>query len=123
MKVLVNGIDITDYIVIDSYSMNSEEAFESWLDGNKVEHRIIVSEKVSGSFEVVLSNKNNMPTEEFLTLWNNAVNNHIVTILVYVMNKGQNKMINAFYKMECTKHEKLADGSFLDLMTIELQER
>lgn len=123
MQVILNGKDITELIVIDTYTMDSEQSYESWLDGNKVEHRIIVAEKVIGSFDVVLTNKNDMPIADFLQLWNSAVENGYVTILVYVTNKAENKMINAYYTMKNTKHEKLADGSFLDVLTIELQER
>jgi len=123
MQVIINGTDITDYIVTETYKMDSEETFESWLDGNKVEHRIIVAEKVKGTFDVVLTNKNNMPTADFLTLWNSAITDGYITMLVYVANKAENKMINAYYTMQTNKHEKLADGTFLDVLTIEIQER
>lgn len=123
MQVLVNGTDITNYIVVDSYEMDSEQSYEAWTDGNKVEHRIVIAEKVKGSFKVALSNKNEMPISDFLTLWNSAVSNNYVTITVYVTNKAANKTINAYYTMKNTMHQKLADSSFLDVLEIEIQER
>ena len=45
---LINGVDYTPYIVDGSYAIDSEDVYESWDDGNRVEHRIVVTQKVVG---------------------------------------------------------------------------
>ena len=49
---VINGVDYTPHIVDDSYDINSNDVYESWEDGNKVEHRIPVTKKKSLSFHL-----------------------------------------------------------------------
>ena len=116
--------DITNYIVEGTYNMNAFDSSESWEDGNFVEHRIIVKKKVSGSFDVVCSNRaNSITVADFLALWNSAVNNGVVTIGVDVLNEGVFKSVDAYYSIENKTHDRAGDGSFIDVFTISIKER
>lgn len=122
--VVVNNTDITPYIVDGSYKINAEDSSESWEDGNKVEHRIVVKEKVKGSFEVVCSNRTGSITlANFLSTWNGAVSNKVVTLGCRVLNTGAFEAINAYFKIENTLHDLAADGSFIDKLKITITER
>lgn len=123
-QVVVSSTDITKYIVGGSYKLNSEDQYESWKDGNLIEHRIIVSTKIRGTFQVVLSNKRrDMTLEDFMTLWNSAVSNKVATIGVRVANTGVFKAIECYYSMKNVTHDLSADGTFVDVIEIEISER
>ena len=124
MQVVVNNADITNYIVEGSYKMGSSNASESWEDGNKKEHRVIIATKISGQFQVVCSNRaNSITLNDFLALWNGAVTNGVVTLGVYVLNKGTFEAIEAYYEIENVKHDRAGDGSFIDVLEIKITER
>ena len=124
MQVVVNNTDITNYIVEGSYKMDSSDTYESWRDGNMKEHRIIVSQKISGKFQVVCSNRSNSITlANFLTLWNGAVSNGVVTLGVYVLDTNSFEAIEAYYEIENVKHDRAGDGSFIDVLEITITER
>lgn len=123
MLVEVNGIDITEHIIKKSYSVNSESIYNSWLDGNSREHRIYTRKKVSGSFEVVLYGKGGMTTQAFLQNWNEAVQNNVVTLYVYVNNDDKMEPIEAFYEITGEDHRELNNGDYCNILTIKIEER
>ena len=122
MKIIIGLRDITDLVVVDSYKMDSTQLYESFDDGNRVEHRIPISDKVDGQFEVALSDKN-CTIEEFMNLWREAETNGYVMATVYVTNRGVMKTINAYYTMTSKKHERTAKGTYVDVLEIKLEER
>lgn len=123
MLVSVNGVDITKYISPKSYKMNAEKVYESWLDGNYVEHRIYTREKVSGSFQIALFGLDNMDTQAFIDLWNGAVDNEVVTILVFVQNTNKMEALNAYYEFDGKAHREMINGNYCDILTVSIQER
>jgi hypothetical protein len=124
MKVVVNNTEITNYIVEGSYKMDSSDTYESWKDGNMREHRIVIAQKINGAFQVVCSNRSNSITlTDFLTLWNSAVNNGVVTLGVYVLDTNSFEAIEAYYEIENVKHDRAGDGSFIDVLEITITER
>ena len=124
MKVVVNNTEITNYIVEGSYKMDSSDTYESWKDGNMREHRIIVAQKIVGSFQVVCSNRSNSITlADFLEVWNGGVSNGVVTLGVYVLDTNSFEAIEAYYEIENVKHDRAGDGSFIDVLEITITER
>ena len=123
MLASINGVDLTPYIDEKSYIMNAEDTYESWLDGNYVEHRIYTTTKIRGSFVVCLYGKDGMNTQTFLETWSGGVNNHIATILVYCQNTDSMEAINAFYAFEGTFHREMINGAYCDKLTISISER
>lgn len=123
MRIFVGKTEITDLVVVDSYKMDSSQKYESFTDGNRVEHRIITAKKIDGQFSVVLCNKNNCNLEQFIELWNSAVTNGYVTLTVYITNMGKMETINAYYTMATKTHEQLADGTYIDVLEIKVEER
>lgn len=121
---VVNNTDLTAHIVSGSYDVNSEDQYESWKDGNYREHRIIVTSKVSGSFDIACSNRTGSITlAEFLDLWNGAVDNGVVTIGLYVPNKDKFEALEAYFDIETKDHILSGDGNFIDVLKITIKER
>ena len=121
---VVNDTDLTAYIVAGSYNIDSADQYESWKDGNFKEHRIIVTNKVSGSFEIACSNRTGSITlADFLETWNGAVDNGVVTLGLYIPTRDKFEALEAYYDIKVKDHILSGDGNFIDVLTIELQER
>lgn len=123
MQIFIGSNNITDIVVVDSYKMDKTQEYESFNDGNMVSHRIITAEKISGQFNVVLSEKNNCTLEQFTNIWNMAVTNGCVLATVYVTNTGKIETINAYYSITSQQHTLTACGTYLDILEIKLEER
>lgn len=123
-NIIIGQTNISDYIVHDTYKMDAKSQYESWMDGNYVEHRVIVTEKVEGSFDVVCSNLDGSITlADFMDIIANAENNGVITCNVYVTNKGAAEAIDAYYTVTSKEHTMKADGTFVDVITVALKER
>lgn len=121
--VTVNGTNITPYINRKTYKMNQEDIYESWENANMIESRILIRTRIKGSFEVSVYGRNDMDYEAFLSLWNSAVDNGVVTIGVYVQNTNEFEAIEAYYKTSGVAHNRLMGGSYFDRVTFEIEER
>ena len=121
--VTIGTTDITPYINWETYKMVSESMYESWKDGNFVEHRIYTRTRLSGSFDVWLCGMNGMDTDAFITLWNSAVNNNTITLGVYDQTSNSMKAIQAFFVITPSKHKEMVNGSYFDVFHIEVTER
>ena len=122
-KAIIGNIDISDLVVEESYKMDEESMYEEWKDGNGVKHRIYTEPKIKGSFDVVLSNQNNCTLSQFKTLINNATTNHVLMGAFYCTNTGLIKAVNAYCQLTNKKHTLTADGSFIDIETVEIVEK
>lgn len=123
MLVLINGVDLTPYINPKTYNMNAIKKYESWEDGNWIEHRIYQRAKIQGSFDVVLYGGNNMTTSNFLETWNGAVNNEVVIIKVFVQNTNTFELIEAYFDFDGKFHREMINGEYCDKLTIKIMER
>lgn len=123
MLAAISDVDITEYINEKSYKMNAEKDYDSWLDGNRREHRIYTRTRVEGSFEVALYGKNNMLTQNFLDLWNSVVDNEIITMLVFVQNTNKMEAIEAYFEFTGKSHRKMVNGNYCDVLTVKIKER
>ena len=120
----VSSTDLTKYIVAGSYKVNTKDAYESWEDGNMLEHRIIVTRKVEGSFEIGCSDTlGGISLADFLALWDAATDNGVATIGVYVPNLNEFKAINCYYSISSKEHILSAGGEFIDVLTVTIKER
>lgn len=121
---VVNNTNLTPYIVDGTYSINSADTYESWKDGNMVEHRVIITHKISGSFEIACSNRaNGITLSDFLDLWNGIVDNGVAQIGVWVPNKGSFEAIDCYYEITNKEHILSGDGEFIDVLTVNVKER
>lgn len=123
-NVVISSTNIKNYIVAGTYKMDSSDSYESWLDGNFVQHRVIVTSKINGSFDVVCCNKTGSITlADFYDIFGDSQDEGVVICSVYVTNRGQQRTIEAYYKITTKEHTLLADGSFLDVLTVTIEEK
>ena len=121
--VVVDNTDITPWIVPDSYKLVPTEKYESWEDGNYVEHRIYTRTKITGTFNVWTAESRGMDTDAFMEHWNNATHNKITTLGVYDNVENRMRAIEAYCHITPDKHKDLAGGKFYDVFKIEVNER
>ena len=121
---VVANHDLTNYIVDGSYSIDTNDSYESWQDGNFREHRIVVASKVKGSVEILCSNHDNtISLSDLLAYFQSATTNSVVTLGVYVPNTNSFELIECYVDMKASKHIKEPNGNFVDVIKIEIQER
>lgn len=120
----VNNTDITNYIIKDTYEVNSEPVYTSWEDGNYVEHRVYPRDKVRGSFEIItFGTTPRTAFVDFLNILKAATTNHVLTIGLYVKNEGTFQALNCYYTVESTQHAVTDDGRYVDKAKISIEER
>ena len=122
-QAIIGSTDISNLIVDGSYKMDLEPSYQSWEDGNNAEHRIYSRPKIRGEFDVALGIKIGTTLSQFNTIINNATNNHLTTAAFYVTNKGTVEAVNAYVNPVNKDHILTADGSFIDIITVEVTER
>lgn len=118
----VNGTDITKYIIKDTYKVNSEPVYESWLDGNFREHRIYTRNRVSGSFDVIFFDDDNGAYRNFLTLLAGATVNNLLTVGLFVLDTCKFEALQVYYNITAAQHAETTDGRMVNKMTIEIEE-
>lgn len=120
----VNNTDITNYIIKDTYEVNSEPIYTAWEDGNSVEHRVYIRDKVKGSFEaVVFGSTPRTALVAFLNILKGGTTNNVLTIGLYVKNEGTFQALNCYYTVESTQHAVTDDGRYVDKVKISIEER
>lgn len=121
--IIVNNTDITPYIDWKTYQSAEEQMYESWRDGNYVEHRIYTRSRLKCSFKVWLCGMNDMDTDAFMALWEGAVNNNVIMLAAYDQNANSMKLINAYYTITPSDHKEMMNGNYFDVFNIEVVER
>lgn len=119
--IVVNNMDLTPYIVSGSYKINADDRYESWEDGNLIEHRIIVGSKVSGSFEIGCGGE--LSLDDFMSNWSAAVNNGVLTIGIYITNRDVFDTIECYFEIDSKSHIPTAGGKWIDVLSIKIKER
>lgn len=120
MLASVNSVDITSYIDKDTYSVNSKKIYESWQNGNYVEVRVPIRKKVQGKFKIRCGK--GLSYADFLTNWESAVEDDVVTMGVFVQNDNEFEAIEAYFEFTGEKHVELDSGAIYDEITVEFEE-
>lgn len=119
---VVGNHDLTDYIVENSYEVYTDDVGHSWEDGNGVEHMIVTTTKVKGQFKIVCS-PDKMTLAQFLSIWNSAVVNHVVTLGLYVVTTDTFESLECYYEMKPSQHIKSTGGKLYDVLEITIRQR
>ena len=119
---IIGNTDISNLIVDGSYKMDNASQYESWRDGNFVEHRSGRHTKLKGMFDVCLSPKTGTTLSQFHSLVENATGSAGTIIgAFYCTNTGAVKAVNAFVNLENSEHILTSNG-WIDVVTVEVQE-
>lgn len=119
---VIDDTDYTDYIVANSYDVNAFAQYESWKDANFTEHRIIVAEKVKGKFKI-FCDPTRFTVGAFLSAWNAAASNGVITLELLVINKNALETVNCHYEIKSAQHIKSIGGKLYDVLEVEISER
>lgn len=121
----INNVDFTARVNEKSYTVQKQDVYSSWTDGNWTDHRVIARTRVSGQFTMTF------PTEASYTAFLAAVNAVKTTggycpVTVWVNNEKALATVNAFLDIQ-TKHrwttEAFGQTPELASVTVKLQER
>ena len=94
----INGTDITQYILSESYNINQKNEYNEWTDANRVNHRDIIRTRISGEFELQFPIGNEQLYTDFVTLLSANTASGVLPITVFVNNINETREINAFYE-------------------------
>lgn len=121
-QAIIGSTDISNLIVDESYKMDNESQYESWRDGNFVEHRTGRHTKLKGTFDVCLSPKTGTTLAQFHSLVENATGSAgTTTAAFYCTNTGAVKAVNAFIHLANSEHILTSNG-WIDVVSVEVQE-
>lgn len=91
--------DLTPYMDYQNYSMNDVPVFQTWTDGNMIEHRNSIRTRIAGSFQLVFTSTADF--NSFLSLMSSAVNvNGYYSVTAYVQNTNSTESFDAFIEYD-----------------------
>ena len=118
----VGSTDLTQYVDIQNFNVNSAEVYETWTDGNYVEHREISRSRITG--KIKLGFKSTTELNDFLTTMSNNRNaNGYYTITVHVNNLGSTSTISAFVDQTGAAKWDVHNGRQWLTLTLEIRGR
>lgn len=118
----IGSTDLSQYADIQNYNINEVDVFQSWTDGNWIDHRDMVRTRITGT--VLLGFKTAASWSAFQTLLSsqrNAAGYYPVTL--YVNNTGTTETIDAFLDMTNATKWDLVNDRFWRVQTVTVTER
>ena len=118
----IGSTDYTNDIVVPSYEVNSQDIYDEWKDANKIKHRHIFRQKISGSFIMKFKSKERY-IEFIRVLEEKKTIEGYIPITVYSNNTNKTKEINAFITIEPANEMPLFRKYDYDGMEVTIEER
>lgn len=111
---MINNVDLTEYVQESRYSVNSVNEYSKWTDANYVVHRNYKKTRVSGEIELVVyfGIEGKMTLGDLLSMIDSSTQNRITTIACYVMNTGEFKSIYCHLDVTVTNRLKADEAGF-----------
>ena len=91
----IGTTDLTDYVDVQTYAVNREDVYDSWTDGNWIEHRVIARQRRSGTFSLGFA------TAAAFSAWTTLLASAktaggYYAVTAYINNTGATDTFNAF---------------------------
>lgn len=91
----IGNTDLTSYVDVQSYAVNKEDVYDSWTDGNWIDHREIARQRRSGTFSLGFA------TAAAFTAWTTLLSSAktaggYYAVTAYINNTGSSDSFNAF---------------------------
>ena len=118
----IGSTDLSQYADIQNYNINEADVFQSWTDGNWIDHRDMVRTRITGT--VLLGFKTAASWSAFQALLasqRNAAGYYPVTL--YVNNTGTTETIDAFLDMTNATKWDLVNDRFWRVQTVKVTQR
>ena len=91
----INSVDFSSYVVQRTYKVQNVKEYAAWVDGNRITHRTLTRQKVTGSFDIRFTNETDY--NSFLSAITSATTaDDYTAVTLYVLNDKQLMTINAF---------------------------
>ena len=91
----IGTTDMTPFIDLQNFKVNSEDVYETWTDGNYNEHREIARTRIVGTLKLGFSDLTEFDSFRSLMASNRNANGYY-PIQIYVNNLNSTESINAF---------------------------
>ena len=118
----IDGNDLTGFADIQNYSVNQNDVYQNWTDGNWIEHRDVVRRRVEG--EVKLGFAKAADFAAFTALLISArQTGGWYPVTVYVNNTGAVMDIEAFLEVKGAGKWDLKNGRQWVVQTIQITQR
>lgn len=117
----INGVDYSDFVVAESYQVQSNDIYKSWIDANEKEHRCVTRTRVSGSFKMFFNNAENYSA--FMSALKNCKNND-TSYPITVFDNYENQLVSISAFLSFTTVRSLSDSRTdkFDVMTVNVLE-
>ena len=118
----IGSTDLTPYIDIQNFNINSEEVYETWTDGNFVEHRDISRSRISGTLKLGFDDLTDFDNFRSLLASNRNINGYY-PIQIYVNNLNSTQSINAFIDPNGSAKWDIVNGHQWLVVTLDVRGR
>lgn len=119
----VNGIDFTECVQETTYKVDEQDVFTKWTDANGVDHRKVIRQRITGSFDLVFIEGYKKTYTEFMEAVKAAKTDGALEITLSVNNLDEVKTISCFYSIKFKAPQKIAEGRTFRKCTFTLEER
>ena len=118
----IGSTDLSAFADIQNFNINQDDVFQDWTDGNWIDHRDVVRQRITGSFQ--LGFKRSADWTAFLALIAaEKLTAGYFPVTVYVNNLGAPRTINAFLDLKAAAKWDLLNERFWKVVTVTLTER
>jgi len=122
MFLTIGGTDVSDFLDIQNYEMNAEDVYNTWTDGNWIDHRVIVRQRITG--KVKAGFKRAADFAAFTALLESAKQtNGYYSISAYVNNTGAVAAFEAFIDTTDADKWDLVNGRQWQVQTLTIRGR
>lgn len=114
--------DMTSFLDYQNYEMNSQPVVTMWTDGNQVEHRNVIRNRIVGKAKLEFRSSSDMTT--FLSrLAALTQTDGYISVSAYVQNLNAISTFNAFVDTESTAKWDFTNSREYHIMTVTIRER
>lgn len=105
----IGTTDVSQYLDIQNYSMNADDVYETWTDGNWVDHRVVTRQRISGKVQAGFDSETNYAS--FLALLASEKDaESVYSVTAYVNNLGTAQTFSAFIDTDGSAKWDLVNG-------------
>lgn len=118
----LGSTDLSPAADIQNWNVNQVDVWQEWTDGNWIDHREIVRQRVEGSFK--LGFKTAAAWNDFTALLDAARNvAGYYALQVYVNNTASTETVDAFLEISAANKWDLVNSRFWRVVDVKLTER
>lgn len=118
----IGDLDITPFIVLNTYTISSQPDYDTWKDGNSTERRSVKRIRLKGEFSVKFFNRTDY--NNFLdTIETNKTTGDYIYVTVYDNKLKNIKTTNVFMDYEPANLEPSVGWSFNEEIEVKVTER